>query len=185
MSEPHYRNSKRARGRHGEPQVITALSPDGMSPLRAPGTSSQLMGGAEIDEDDYLNGAAQVAPQALEEICVSELLDLDSRPTFVVDLQARDKEVEGRMNIVYCNKALRFFVCSQSHRKYLTLTRPEDDLRKVIYADTFYPPTVSAPTKSQQASATADAKFKQWATSVPNFDSATDGYRPRHTFRGV
>jgi hypothetical protein len=143
------------------------------------------MGGAEIDEDDYLNGAAQVAPQAFDEICVSELLDLDSRPTFVVDLQAREKEVDGRMNVVYCNKALRFFVCSLSHPKCPILTRPEDDLRKVIYADTFYPPTVSASTKLQRANATADAKFKQWATSVPNFDSATDGYRPRHTFRGV
>ena len=73
-------------------------------------TSSQLMGGAEIDEDDFLHGAAQAVPRALEEICVSELLDLDSRPTFVIDLQAREKEVEGRMNVVYCNKALRFFV---------------------------------------------------------------------------
>jgi hypothetical protein len=63
------------------------------------------------------------------------------------------------------------------------LTRVKDDLRKVIYAETFYPPTVG--TKLQQANATADAKFKQWATSVPNFDSAADGYRPRHTFRGV
>jgi hypothetical protein len=112
MSEPHHRASKRARGGHGEPRIITPLSPDGMSPLSLQAMSSQLMGGAEIDEDDYLNGAAQVAPQAFEEICVSELLDLDSRPTFVVDLHAMEKEVEGRMNVVYCNKALRFFVCS-------------------------------------------------------------------------
>ena len=33
--------------------------------------------------------------------------------------------------------------------------------------------------------AAADAQFRHWATSVPNFDSSTDGYLPRHTFRGV
>jgi hypothetical protein len=94
--------------------MITPLSPNGMVPPTAPRNELLIDGGVEIDEDDFLNGAAQAAPQAFEEICVSELLDVDSRPTFVVDLQAREKEVEGRMNVVYCNKALRFFVCPSS-----------------------------------------------------------------------
>jgi PAS domain-containing protein len=72
------------------------------------------------------------------------------------------------MPVVFVNRSLRFF----------------DDLRNVIEAETFYPPTLQ-PTRQQEAAAAADADFKRWATSVPSFDGSTDGYLPRHTFRGM
>lgn len=50
------------------------------------------------------------APQSLDDIGIAELLEQDSRPTFVIDLQAPEKEGNDRMSIVFCNKALRFFV---------------------------------------------------------------------------
>jgi hypothetical protein len=73
------------------------------------------------------------------------------------------------MPVVFVNRSLRFF----------------DDLRNVIEAETFYPPSTSQPTRLQEAKAAADADFKDWATSVPSFDGSTDGYLPRHTFRGM
>jgi len=33
--------------------------------------------------------------------------------------------------------------------------------------------------------ATADSEFKEWCTSLSNFNGSTDGYLPRHTYRGM
>jgi PAS domain-containing protein len=96
-------------------------------------------------------------------------LEHDSRPTFVLDLHALGQGVNGRMPVVFVNRSLRFF----------------DELRNVIEAETFYPSRSQSPTKLQEATATADAAFKAWSTSVPNFDGSTDGYLPRHAFRGM
>lgn len=112
--------------------------------------------------------ASPTQPHSLDEIGITELLEEDSRPTFVIDLHAPSKVVNGRMNVLFCNKSLRFF----------------DDLRTVVLAETFYPSS-STPTSAQEAQAAADAEFKDWATSVPEFDSSTDGYLPRHTYRGM
>ena len=95
-------------------------------------------------------------------------MEHDSRPTFVLDLHSLGQAVNGRMPVVFVNRSLRFF----------------DELRNVIEAETFYPPTY-LPTKQQEAAAAADADFKAWSTSVPNFDGSTDGYLPRHAFRGM
>lgn len=74
------------------------------------------------------------------------------------------------MNVVFCNKSLRFF----------------DDLRNIIQADTFYPspsPSLASSHTSQEASAIAETEFKDWATSLTDLDR--DGYLPRHSFKGL
>jgi hypothetical protein len=48
-------------------------------------------------------------PQILGEIGITELLEQDSRPTFILDLQASEKEIKGRLNVVWVNKSLKFF----------------------------------------------------------------------------
>lgn len=74
------------------------------------------------------------------------------------------------MPVVFVNRSLRFF----------------DELRAVVEVETFYPSNRAPPrTKLQETGAAADASFKAWATSVPNFDGSTDGYLPRHTFRSM
>lgn len=59
-----------------------------------------------------------------------------------------------------------------------------DELRRIMYTDTFFPPT-SPPTETKDPFVTAELEFKAWATYFPDFDSAADGYLPRHTFRGM
>jgi PAS domain-containing protein len=58
-----------------------------------------------------------------------------------------------------------------------------DDLRRVVYTDTFYPSATSPATQDQFVLAERD--FKDWATCFADFDSKLDGYLPRHTFRGM
>ncbi|KAH8796996.1 hypothetical protein F5882DRAFT_458574 [Hyaloscypha sp. PMI_1271] len=141
-----HRHLKRARGEYGETDS----------------TSSSEASDTEVPE----NGRPH-AP--LGDIGIKELLEHDSRPTFILDLHALGQPLNGRMPVVFVNRSLRFF----------------DDLRNVIEAETFYPPTSRPPTKQQEAAAAADADFKAWSTSVPNFDGSTDGYLPRHAFRGM
>jgi PAS domain S-box-containing protein len=107
-------------------------------------------------------------PQSLQDVGITELLEEDCRPTFIIDLKAPEKNVNGRMNVVFCNKSLRFF----------------DELRNVVLAETFFPSTLS-PNGSPDSLGAADAEFKDWATGIANFDGSTDGYLPRHTFRGM
>ncbi|KAK0124012.1 hypothetical protein ONS95_008999 [Cadophora gregata] len=109
-------------------------------------------------------------PEAIEEIGIIELLEQDSRPTFIFDIDAPEQEVNGRMTFVpvYCNKSLRFF----------------DSLRNVVCAETFYP-NISESTPSQVTSAASEREFREWAMTMPNFDSSVDGYLPRHQFLGM
>ncbi|CAL3973130.1 unnamed protein product [Diplocarpon coronariae] len=102
-------------------------------------------------------------------IGIIELLEQDSRPTFIVDINAPELEVNGRMTFVpvYCNKSLRFF----------------DSIRNVVYAETFYP-NISQPTPLQ-ASVAAEQDFKEWVMAMPSFDSSTDGYLPHYHFLGM
>lgn len=76
------------------------------------------------------------------------------------------------MHVVFCNKSLRFF----------------DDLRNVVYAETFYPaqsPSSNASTESSsdQGRPADELSFKTWATG--RIDDSNDGYLPRHTFRNM
>ncbi|KAG4433438.1 hypothetical protein IFR05_011084 [Cadophora sp. M221] len=109
-------------------------------------------------------------PDAVQEIGIIELLEQDSRPTFIFDVDAPEQEVNGRMTFVpvYCNKSLRFF----------------DSIRNVVCAETFYPPS-SEHTPSQVTSVAAEREFKEWAMTMPKFDSSKDGYLPRHQFLGM
>ncbi|KAG4420373.1 hypothetical protein IFR04_006485 [Cadophora malorum] len=109
-------------------------------------------------------------PDAIQDIGIIELLEQDSRPTFIFDIEAPEQEVNGRMAFVpaYCNKSLRFF----------------DSIRNVVCAETFYPP-VSEYNPSQVTSAAAEREFREWAMTMPNFDSSKDGYLPRHQFLGM
>jgi len=109
-------------------------------------------------------------PDAIQDIGIIELLEQDSRPTFIFDIEAPEQEVNGRMTFVpaYCNKSLRFF----------------DSIRNVVCAETFYAP-VSEYTPSQVTSAAAEQEFREWAMTMPNFNSSKDGYLPRHQFLGM
>jgi PAS domain-containing protein len=74
------------------------------------------------------------------------------------------------MNVVFCNKSLRFF----------------DDLRNIVCAETFFPaqsPSSNASGESNPviSGPAAELNFKLWATS--NIEDSSDGYLPRHTFR--
>lgn len=74
------------------------------------------------------------------------------------------------MNVVFCNKSLRFF----------------DELRGVILAETFYP-GVDLPTPtsvSQEATSQAEIEFRDWAKTSPSLSASSEGWLPRHTFRG-
>jgi len=75
-------------------------------------------------------------------------------------------ETDG-MSVVFYNKAFKFF----------------DDLRNLINAETYYPTpnSITVPPSPLTETALLVAEFKEWATE----DSATDGYLPRHTFRGM
>jgi len=103
------------------------------------------------------------------------LIELDSRPTFVVDLHNNADGAKEGLNVVFCNKSLRFF----------------DELRRVITAQNFYP-TVDPSTLSSDTAGTTlydslaveEAAFREWATQSTNFEGS-DGYLPRHTFRGM
>ncbi|KAJ5050835.1 uncharacterized protein L3040_002704 [Drepanopeziza brunnea f. sp. 'multigermtubi'] len=109
-------------------------------------------------------------PDALNEIGIIELLEQDSRPTFIIDINAPEQEVNGRLTFVpvYCNKSLRFF----------------DSIRNVVCAETFYP-KVSQPMPQQVSVAATERKFKEWVMTMPNFDGSKDGYLPRHQFLGM
>jgi hypothetical protein len=123
------------------------------------------------DSDDERSGdAVPASPQSLQEIGITELLEQDTRPTFVLDLKAPETSLQGRMTVVFCNTSLRFF----------------DDLRKVVSAETFFPPPLSLTSSNQQESIiAAELEFKEWATSSSGFNSSTDGYLPRFTFHGM
>ncbi len=71
------------------------------------------------------------------------------------------------MKVTWSNKSLKFF----------------DGLRNVIHTETFYPSIASS--TSQDSLVAVEAEFKEWATSMPDFDSALDGYMPRHEYKGM
>lgn len=144
------------------------------SPSIYPGRRSDMNAGHTRD-------AASTSPKhILDGIATRELLELDSRPTFVINLSNSCSSLPGGFNVVFCNKALRFF----------------DDLRKAVLAETFYPtpPAPLSPTntdrhgavsESEPRNATAEAEFKEWATRPCEFDDTGEGYMPRHTFLGL
>ncbi len=68
-----------------------------MSSTNGPG-ADHVVDLEEPGDEDLL---FQPAPQSLGQIGVVELLEQDSRPTFVLDLHTPQREVNGRMNIVW------------------------------------------------------------------------------------
>jgi len=54
-----------------------------------------------LDNENVGSGPAE---SIIDQIGIKELLEADSRPTFIIDLLSAEKEVEGRMNVVWCNK---------------------------------------------------------------------------------
>ncbi|KAH6666918.1 hypothetical protein B0J14DRAFT_192208 [Halenospora varia] len=133
----------------------------------------------EFEEEPLLINNLPTLPPSFQEIGVTELLEQDSRPTFVLDLQPSEAQPSRIMNVVFCNKSLRFF----------------DSLRNVVLAETFYPTPSnpsdpSLPPASQEPtplglSSLAEVEFREWATSVCDWDGYAGGYLPRHTFRGM
>ena len=112
-----------------------------------------------------------ISPQrstGLDDICITELLEHDSRPTFIIDFKSQDSLLaNGGMNVVFYNKAFKFF----------------DDLRNLLNAETYYPTPKSGdvPASLLTESALSVADFKEWATE----DSSAHGYLPRLTFRDM
>lgn len=119
-------------------------------------------------ENAEFGDSEQSSLRSLDRIGITELLEQDSRPTFIVDLLADEKEVDGRLKVTWSNKSLKFF----------------DGLRKVINAETFYPSLASS-APSSGALAAKEAEFKEWATSMPDFDSDLDGFMPRYEFKNM
>ncbi|CZR56710.1 uncharacterized protein PAC_06599 [Phialocephala subalpina] len=149
MAERRHR-SKRARG--DNPDLHLATRDDSSS----------------TDENGDLGDSEQSSLRSLDRIGITELLDQDSRPTFIIDLRASEKELNGRLKVTWSNKSLKFF----------------DGLRSVIHTDTFYPPLASAAPPSDAVFA-IESDFKEWAISMPEFDSELDGFMPRHEYRGM
>ncbi|KAL2062733.1 hypothetical protein VTL71DRAFT_5805 [Oculimacula yallundae] len=139
---------------------------------RARGENSESITTLNGSISDYSSDGKEFPPppDALQEIGIIEYLEQDSRPTFIIDIEAPQVEVNGRMTFipVYCNKSLRFF----------------DSIRNVVCAETFYPPS-SEHTPSQVTSAAAEGIFKDWVMMMPKFDNSKDGYLPRHQFLGM
>ncbi|KUJ17359.1 uncharacterized protein LY89DRAFT_733212 [Mollisia scopiformis] len=106
--------------------------------------------------------------RSLDRIGITELLENDSRPTFIIDLVASEKEINGLLKVTWSNKSLKFF----------------DGLRRVINAETYYP-SLTPPRTPSAALAAAEAAFKEWATSMPDFDNELDGYMPRYEFKNM
>lgn len=120
-----------------------------------------------IDGAD-LGDSEQSSLRSLDRIGIIELLEQDSRPTFIIDLLAPEKEVNGRLKVTWSNKSLKFF----------------DGLRSVISTDTFYPNLPHSAPPSDAVFA-IEADFKEWAVSMPDFDNALDGFMPRHEYKGM
>ncbi|KAF8857518.1 hypothetical protein BDZ45DRAFT_623738 [Acephala macrosclerotiorum] len=148
MSERRH-HSKRARGGHPEPYLSTRDSSD-------------------PDESSDLGDSEQNSLRSLDRIGITELLEQDSRPTFIIDLLALEKEINGRLKVTWSNKSLKFF----------------DGLRSVIATDTFYP-TLPHSAPPSDAVFAIESDFKEWAVSMPDFDNALDGFMPRHEYKGM
>ncbi len=193
------RHRKKARGGNGELRVTpTATSSRSCSEGSATHLCVPLLTFAVHNDEKVGSGPAD---SIIDQIGIKELLEADSRPTFIIDLLSAEKEVEGRMNVVWCNK-----VCIPKKNKWpnsvytavsvillyeVSLTKHStkslkffDQLRKIVYTDTFYPPLIS-PTSTPDPFIAAEIEFKEWATYFKDFDSSQDGYLPRHTFRGM
>lgn len=130
----------------------------------------------------------QNSRDSIDDIFVKELLEEDTRPTFILDLQPSTSGSGGNLNVVYSNKALRFF----------------DNLRNVINADTYYHPVgSSSPTSSQAPQANtnecssapdcttknlAEGLFKNWANDRAGIDHGPNTMysgQVHHTFLGL
>jgi PAS domain-containing protein len=156
------RHLKRSRGNHlirdSSPGTIHIFSCLYHIPLTS-GTDTT---------DTEVGDSEQSCLRSLDRIGILELLELDSRPTLIIDLLAPENEIDGRLKITWGNKSLKFF----------------DVLRRVIHTDTYYPAITPRATVSA-ALAAAEAEFKEWAVSMPDFDSELDGFMPRHEFKSM
>lgn len=101
-------------------------------------------------------------------IGIAEFLDEDTRPTFVIDLEAPQDDQKAVLTLVFCNKSLRFF----------------DELRAVITAETFFPSAYGpSATPAQDALTQAELDFKEWCFTLPSARGPNEGYLQRHLYR--
>jgi len=164
------RHAKRARRGNGEPRNLKTGSraySDGTNPWFFVSCEATLLTTAGNNEAEGIEDSLH----SLEDIGIIELLEQDSRPTFIIDLPS-DIAVKGQMNVVFCNTSLRFF----------------DNLRNVVCAEAFYPvrsqsSSISTESISDQVDVDAELNFKTWATS--RAEDSSDGYLPRHTFQNM
>lgn len=117
--------------------------------------------------------------KCLDDIGITELLETDTRPTFVLDLKTPGPNGD-RMNIIFCNASARFF----------------DDIRTVVRTETFYPVAPKSPSLneslasastlhgSEPSSEPSEAdQFQEWATRLSGIDG--DTFLPSYTFHGL
>jgi hypothetical protein len=139
---------------------------------------TSLVGNLGADEDTGKTTSRDTFQNCqFDDIGIAELLETDTRPTFVVDLKSPGPISDIRMNVVFSNKSMRFF----------------DELRTIINTDTYYPPTPmppSSPSGSSSSSSTlqdveSEVDFKEWATKENPQDGIADTFLNSYTFRGL
>lgn len=166
MDDSDQRHAKKAKSENGEIRRFNngPAPGDGSADCATSITRDQVVYfkplTAEATHDNPFD-TWEASPDSLKEIGITELLGQDSRPTFILDLQADESGSNRGMNVVFCNKSLRFF----------------DDLRNVVFGLTDYS-SMTSPHDSQAA-----AEFKEWAMSISSSTASTEGYLPGHTYR--
>ncbi|KAI4104916.1 MAG: hypothetical protein L6R37_003040 [Teloschistes peruensis] len=116
-------------------------------------------GGSAMDIDEVQNSPGY---QLLNQISVTELLEQDERPTFIIDLADHANYEPGPINVIYANFALR----------------ASDGLYQMVVG------------KSDQdspglAAATAFSEFKAWSTSYVRHYESLDIGLPSIFFLGI
>lgn len=121
-----------------------------------------------ISADDESCGKPPcTALSSLDGIGVIEMLEQDSRPTFIIDLQPLALIASCGMNIVFCNKSLQAI----------------DYLRELLLADPVSS-CASSPSSivAEDETARDIDEFREWATTTGSLLSK-EGYNSSHTFR--
>ena len=102
-----------------------------------------------------------MAPQVLGDIGMIELLECDSRPTFILDLERTQDPYDDRIHSVFSNASL------QRLPRILDLVRVRGDI------------PVDADERGQYS------VFKEWATSHPTYEHMENGYTIPFEYQGL
>lgn len=111
------------------------------------------------DESSALEAAAM---QELNSLSLQEILDEDSRPTFIIDLDPDFAKLDSTIHPVFCNAALKL------HNRLLdSITEPFEEGRN-----------------SDPATATYD-DFRNWVTGISRFNNSKDIFPLTLMYQGL